>query len=97
MAAVVVADLLVGRRRISRHPAELDRIGVGSACEYRRRVSRLGRNDVSQDDEHGGQEHATTARRRSRPRKGTIGWIHDVPLLAFASQAYPAARPNYAP
>ena len=57
----------------------------------------MNRNEVSQDDEEGGQEHAATARRRSRPRKGTIGWIHDFPLPVFESQAYPAARPDYAP
>jgi hypothetical protein len=55
MAAVVEPDLFVWRRRVSHHPAELDRIGVGSAGESRRRVSRLDRNDVRQDDEHGGQ------------------------------------------
>ena len=97
MAAVVVSDLLVGRRRISRHPAELDRIGVGSAGEYRRRVSGLGRNDVSQDDEHGGQEHASHWTQTQSAANGTIGWIHDFPLPVFESQAYPAARPDHAP
>jgi hypothetical protein len=97
MAAVVEPDLLVGRRRVARHPAEPDRIGVGGACECRWRIRRLDRNHVDQDDEHGGEQRESAGHRHRLPRMDTIAWIHELPLPLFQVQAYPAAGPGHAP